>query len=413
MKLFLAAAASACVAAYIWVYATGLAPTPIRADGFTYYVYLPSWFLYHDATLASVADDCCGGEFPDAAIIRWPGTRRWVNAHPIGVAVMQAPFFAIAHALTRWSNLTADGFTMYYQHAAGLAGLVWSMAGLWILGIFLRRHFSVGVAIATLATILFGTNLFHYSTFDSTYSHAFSFFLFAAFLALADRWEQDNRLRTTALAGVTAALIVLVRHPNVLLLVCFAPWFLRDVQRAAAMGAVFLLAIAPQLAIYYQATGRPIVSSYGELGFDFASPRLFGVLFSPQKGLFFWSPLLLLACAGFVLLARSGGAARRFVVPCVAFLVIDTYVIASWWDWQFGGSFGHRGFADTLPLFALGLAAFYQWTRARRARYYSAAVVVCLAVALNLFQSAQYWNHLLPISDITWEQYRAAFLRWH
>jgi ClpP class serine protease len=54
-------------------------------------------------------------------------------------------------------------------------------------------------------------------------------------------------------------------------------------------------AIVPQLAIYYQATGRPIVSSYGGLGFNFTSPRLLGVLFSTQKGLFFWCPLLLLA----------------------------------------------------------------------------------------------------------------------
>jgi hypothetical protein len=413
VKLLLAAAAAVCLAAYVYVYGTGLAPTPIRADGFSYYVYLPSWFLYQDTTLASVADDCCGGEFPDAAIIRWPGTHRWVDAHPIGVAVMQAPFFAVAHALTRWSNLSPDGFTIYYQHAAGIAGLFWTIAGLWILGTVLRRHFSTGVTAATLATILLGTNLFHYATFDSTYSHPYSFFLVAAFLSLADRWERDHRISTAMLAGLTGGLIVLVRHPNALLLVCFARWFLRDVRRAAVMGVVFLLAIVPQLAIYYQATGRPLVSSYGELGFNFASPRIVGVLFSTQKGLFFWSPLLLLACAGFVVLARSGDGARRFVAPCVAFLVVDTYLIASWWDWQFGGSFGHRGFVDTLPLFALGLAAFYRWISAPRARRYPVAVVVCFAVALNLFQTAQYWNRLLPISDTTWNQYRAAFLRWH
>ena len=56
------------------------------------------------------------------------------NAHPIGVAVMQVPFFAIAHGLTRWTNLSADGFTLYYQHAAGIAGLFWTIAGLWLLG---------------------------------------------------------------------------------------------------------------------------------------------------------------------------------------------------------------------------------------------------------------------------------------
>ena len=36
--------------------------------------------------------------------------------------------------------------------------------------------------------MLLGTNLYHYATFDSSYSHAYSFFLFAAFLDLTERW---------------------------------------------------------------------------------------------------------------------------------------------------------------------------------------------------------------------------------
>jgi hypothetical protein len=413
VRSVIAAVAAAGLAAYLFVYATGLAPAPIRSDGFSYYVYLPSWFLYHDPTLESVAADCCGGEFPaSTAIVRWPRTHRWVNAHPIGVAVMQAPFFAIAHALTRWTNLSPDGFTLYYEHAAGLSGLFWTIAGLGILGAVLRRHFTAPVSAATLVTLVFGTNLFHYATFDSSYSHPYSFCLFAAFLDVVDRWDRDRRSWTAALAGVIAGLIVLVRHTNVLLLICFAPLLRRDLRRAAILCAVGVLAIVPQLVIYYQATGRPIVSSYGDLGFNFTSPRLLEVLFSTQKGLFFWCPLLLLACAGFAILARSGDSARRFVLPAIVFLAADTYLIASWWDWQFGGSFGHRGFVDALPLFAVGLAAFYRWAFAVPARRHVVTVVVVCAIALNLFQMAQYWHRLLPFSDTTWDQYRAVFLRW-
>ena len=51
----------------------------------------------------------------------------------------------------------------------------------------LRVHFSDGVTAATLASLLFGTNLYHYATFDSSYSHPYSFFLFAAFLRLTER----------------------------------------------------------------------------------------------------------------------------------------------------------------------------------------------------------------------------------
>lgn len=425
-RLVVLCAAVLSVAGYTFVYGTGRADPPIRSDGFSYYVYLPSWFIFHDPSLAATARDCCGGEFPEfTAIVRWPGTRRWVNAHPIGVAVMQAPLFAVAHALTRWTNLSPDGFTSYYQHAAGLSGTLWLIAGLWVLRSLLLRHFSDRVTAITLLTLLFGTNLYHYGTFDSSYSHPYSFFLFAAFMDLTERWHTRPDTRRSILLGLVAGLIVLVRHTNVVFLLLF-PLFgvtgsgslrarlaaLRAHARLLAVAtSVSAVVVAPQLAMYYEATGRVLVSSYGELGFNWGSPRIVGVLFSVQKGLFFWSPLLLAACAGLFLLARSSNRARAFVPPGVILLVLDTYIIASWWDWQFGGSYGHRGFVDVLPLFALGLAAFYGWAAATPIRRAAMSVLVACAVSLSVFQMLQYWNGVLPFSDLTWDQYRALFLR--
>jgi len=97
------------------------------------------------------------------------------------------------------------------------------------------------------------------------------------------------------------------------------------------MVLVGTMVIAPQLAIYSQATGRPIVSSYGDRGFNFLSPHLWGVLFSVQKGLFFWLPLLLGAVAGFVV------GERKKLPPLAGTMVViirDRYLIASWWDWH-------------------------------------------------------------------------------
>lgn len=416
-----------CVVGYVWVYANGLADAPIRSDGFSYYVYLPSWFIFGDTTLAAVARDCCGGQFPEfSAIIRWPGTRRWVNAHPIGVAIMQAPFFAVAHALTRWSNLSADGFTLYYQHAAGLAGTAWIVAGLAVLRRLLLESFSDRITAATLVAIIFGTNLFHYATFDSSYSHPYSFFLFASFMYLTARWHRAPSPGTSILLGLVAGLIVLVRHTNVLFLVVFPLYGIglnvtlrevgsrllahpREVMRIALVGALVVL---PQLLIYYQATGRPIVSSYGNLGFHWTDPQIFGVLLGTQKGLFFWSPLLLLAIVGLVLLVRSRRPGAAFIPAGIAFLLVNTYVIASWWDWQFGGSYGHRGFVDSLPLFALGLGAFFAWVAQRREAIAMATAVVLLLMSLSTFQMFQYWYGIVPFSDTTWEQYRELFLEW-
>jgi len=385
-------------------------------------VYLPSWFIFDDPTLASVARDCCGGEFPEfTAIVRWPGTRRWVNAHPIGVAVMETPFFLIADGLTRWSNLSRDGFTLYYQHAVGLSGLAWTIAGLWVLGRLLRRHFTDGVTAATIGTVLFGTNLLHYATYDSSYSHAYSFFLIAALLDVTETWSRQPTRRRSVLLGIVAGMIVLTRHTNALALV-FVPLYgasvrnlgghlrgltARRTELALAAGAAAAV-IAPQLAIYYAATGRFAISSYGQLGFTFASPHVFGVLFSVQKGAFFWTPILLAGVAGFV---RPSSPARPFLLPAALFVCLDVYVIASWWDWQFGGSFGHRGFVDMLPVFALGIAAFYEWSCRQPIRRAVVSAAASGAIALCLLQTVQYWNHVIPMSDTTWEQYRESFLR--
>ena len=92
---------------------------------------------------------------------------------------------------------------------------------------------------------------------------------------------------------------------------------------------------------------------------------------------------------------------------------MHTYLIASWWDWQFGGSYGHRGFVDVLPLFALGLAAAFECaphpapgacrSRRRRRSRWSRSLV---------FQMLQYWYGIVPFSDTTWPQYRELFLQW-
>jgi hypothetical protein len=424
-KRFVAVAAAACLAGYIVAFGTGVADAPIRSDGFSYYVYLPAWFIFHDPSLAAVARDCCGGHFPEwTNINRWPATRRWVNAHPIGVAIMQAPLFLVAHALTRWTNLSPSGFSVYYQHAVGISGLLAVVAGLWVLRGLLLRHYTDGITTATLATLLFATNLYHYATLDSAWSHAYTFLLVAAFLYLTELWHERPTQRLSAWLGAVAGLIVLVRHPNALYLLFLPLYGVRDFptlrsavtrlvsewRMLAVMAAVVAALVLPQLLIYYAATGRPLVSSYSAVGgFHFGAPHVRDVLFSVQKGLFFWSPILLLAVAGLALLR---GTARNFLLPSVVVLAATVYLIASWFDWQFGASYGHRGFVDAFPFLAIGLAALLERASGRVPSRVAVTAVCVAAACLSMFQMLQYWYGILPMSDLTWPEYRRVFLEW-
>jgi hypothetical protein len=423
LRRFTLLVAVSALAAYAAVYALGLAWPPIRSDGFSYHVYLPSWFLFHDPSLEALSRDCCGGTYPQfSGLFRWPHTGRWMDPHPMGVAVLASPFFLAAHALTRWSNLSPDGFSLYYQLLTAASGVFYLVVGLAFLQRTLEGLFTPGVVVATLATTTWGTNLFHYGTYDSYFSHVFSFCLLSALLWLTPRWLSAPSAGLSTAIGAVAGLIVLTRHANALFLAwpvlygvtgagslrARALFFRVHWRRVATAAAAAALVVAPQVAFYRSATGEWLMSPYGALGtFRFASPRIAAVLLSPEKGLFFWSPILLLGLVG---LFRPRPPLPQVVAPAALILVAHTYLIASWSDWQLGGSYGHRGFTDVLPLLALGLGAFFSSVRGTRAAPVVAAVVA-LAIALSVFQMVQYWMRIIPPSDTSWALYRSIFLR--
>jgi hypothetical protein len=431
IRHFVAIAGVLALLGYAAVYGHRQAPDPIRSDGYSYYVYLPSWFLHGDATFDAQARTLPGGVYPDfSGIRRWPGTDRWLNPHPMGPALLIAPFFLVAHVLTRWSSFAPDGFSLFYQHAAGLAGLTYMLAGLAVLRRILRRHFPASVVLATLTTMTWGTNLFHYGVYDSVFSHAYSFFLIAVLLWIVEAWwEQPTPGRSIAI-GLTLAAIFLTRHTNaifalIVLLYGVTDWpSLRErafaiLHRARAfvlIGVAGAAGVLPQLVLYKWATGLWLPSPYAALGagFTFSSPHLYDVLFSVQKGVFFWSPVLLLAIAGWIV---ARGWATNFVWAAALVLGINTFLIASWFDWQFGGSYGHRGFTDGFALVAVFMASFFAWTAAprkplaRRTITGAALGFAAIATLLSVVQMIQYWLGVVPFNDTTWDQYRDLFLR--
>ncbi len=99
-------------------------------------------------------------------------------------------------------------------------------------------------------------------------------------------------------------------------------------------------------------------------------------------------------------------------MPAAVIFALDTYLIASWWDWQFGGSYGHRGFVDLFPVLAIGLAAFFEWSGRTPGRQVGVSVVTLLLVLLSTMQMLQVpGTASCPPAISTWDQYRTLFLR--
>ncbi len=354
-----------------------------------------------------------------SGVRRFPPRGRYLDKYPVGEALMLLPFFALGHAAAIVVGSDRNGFSAPYQVAAATAGLAYALLGVAVLGFFLLRWFSKGTVVVTLLAVVFGTNLFHYSTFDAVFSHAFSFFLVSVILSLAvSTYERPGLLRAGAL-GLAMGLLTAVRPTSVAILVFVAlvgigtlaevPTRLRGLRRhlpllAAGSGA-FLLALVPQFAYVYAITGDVFVYAYGDEHLNLLRPHLPQVLFSVRKGLFFWSPLLLLAVAGLPLIRRF---AAGLLVPSVAYLAVNAWVISSWETWWYGGSLGQRAFVETLPVFSLGLAALIETLRGRTSRR-----VLLVAIGgsslIAMYAMVAYWLQAIPYDGTTLHVYFRSF----
>src|SRR5262249_23109523 len=186
-----------------------------------------------------------------------------------------------------------------------------------------------------------------------------------------------------------------------------ATFWRQRIQVAAAI-ALALLTFSPQLFYWKATTGHWLYDGYKAETFHFAHPELLQVFGGVKKGLFFWAPVLLLALPGFCWLRRAAPS-WKWAVPVS--LLIQFYLVSSWWEWGYGWTFGHRAFVEFMPLFALGLAATLQRASQRSSSLAKATIALALVlICLNAVQSLQYALAIVPPTGTTWEKYTGLFL---
>jgi hypothetical protein len=428
LRFFLLTVAILGTTGIVAVYSLHLNYPPIRSDGLGYYLYLPAAFIYHDLGLRSIADFFHGNSLPgmadtylwrDSGPLLWEETGNYLIKYPMGTAILMMPFFLIACLLALATGTPLDGFSPVFQYAAAFSGLFYALAGIAVLWKVLERHFRQETILLAMVGMVFGTDLFHYATYDSVFSHVYSFFLFSAFLYVVPRLYADGALRYFLLGGALAGLIVITRPPNGLWLLFGFLYgvtsrqsmmerlaFLREHTGKMVLAALIAAGVVSLQLIYWQlVTGHPVIFSYQGERFYFASPEILNVLFSVRKGLFFWAPILLTVIPGLFYIRRK---AWEYLVPILLFLPLNVYVISAWHSWFYGGSFGHRAFIESIPLFALCFCAFYEGlTTVSRKRALVCLTFVC--VALETWLMVKYWTGVIPYDGTTWEYFVRTF----
>jgi len=375
-----------------------------RSDPWGYYQFLPALIGTHEWTYLPWSHPMEDGTT--------------LGLFTMGVAWLHLPFFLIAMAWAALAGEAVDGYSRPFTIMQFVSTAFYLAAGCHLLFHALRRLVPGPVALLTPMVLFGATNLFFYSTYEPGSSHVYSFFLVAALLLLTLRMLERPTAPTLMLLVACSGLIVLIRQPNVVVLLIplflgttslrealHTRWaWLRTHARAAGDGLLLAGFMSlPQVLYWHHITGQLFVFTYGrkDEGFNWSDPHFLDVLVSHQNGWFVYTPIMVVVMVVLVVGAMRGHPHMR---PVLAAWVLTWTVYASWWCWWLGGSFGHRGFVEHYALLSIPLATGMRWIRAKGMLWRIVAyAVMFLFVFINIRLSVLYqWPWEGP--DWTWER---------
>ncbi len=394
----------------------------IKWDVLEYYGYLPSFFIHKDLSL----------QFTDQPGQDW-GKKFWTLTAPngnkvfkmsMGMSIMYAPFFGMAHLYAKSTGEIADGFSPPYKFALMMSSLVYLFLGLLVLRKLLQLFFNDIITAITLIAIVAGTNLWYYASFEAPMSHAYSFSLIAIFIWLVIQFYSKPTFLKSISLGLTFGLISLIRPSNAIIGLVFILYnvtsfqqlkdrvgFLLTCYREVLLIGLFSFFVwLPQFFYWHMQTGNWLYFSYSENGaFFFLNPHITNGLFSYRKGWFLYTPLMLIAVMAIPLTWKY---ARSLSLPLLVFVPMNVWIIFSWWCWWYGGCYGQRAFIDSFALMAFPLASMLKWLTIQvPTKKYLGYTVISLCFFLGIFHTAKYYYGSIHWDSMTREAYWDSFTR--
>ncbi len=316
-----------------------------------------------------------------ATIIETPDGHA-VGGTGIGAALALAPVYALAQAAGAGPTFVlSPGFN--HPIAA-----LWSALAAAVFFLTVRRLVEGGPALLATLAVALGSPLFSVLSREP-WQHTFLVALqcAAAWLVLAPG-AASGRQRALA-AGVLLGWGGLVRATAFLYVFPWA-WLVRRAgrERLGPFLAGVLPGVIATLAYNWWTFGRPWLFGQliiGRVRFGYEASQavpydplaaLAGLLVSPGRGLFVFSPVFLwaLLVLGAAALARwSRSAAGRaapwpfWLAPVLGLIAVNLLSAATWKEWAGGWTYGPRYLADTIPAWGLVVAAAAQAGRDRSA----------------------------------------------
>jgi len=387
-------------------------------DAFGYYMYLPGIFIYNDITQLKWVDSIdkqyamTGGEGIQA---QKESNGNYVCKYLGGVAMLEVPFFLIGHYIARHAHYPPDGFSPPYQYALGFGIILYCFLAILLLRSILLRYFNDATTAITILMVCLATNFIQYAAVDNALSHAYIFPLYVLVMYATIRWHERPTAGWAAACGYIIGLATICRPTEAVMLFIPLCWGLGSKEAAhqkwsmvrhnkshIIWAVVFgFVGVLPQLIYWKMASGHFIYNVGSK--WQFLNPW-FRVLFGWEKGWFIYTPVTLFFIIGMFFMRTM-----PFKKAVLWYCLLNIYIIISWSDWRYGGSYSTRALVQGYPMFALPFAAFVYYVRQQKWRILFYATCAWL-IGVNLFQTGQYCKTILHYNDMNRRYYGRIFL---
>mgnify|MGYP000291846130 CR=1 FL=1 len=343
------------------------------------------------------------------------GKGTFITRYPIGWTIFYGPFLLIGHLIAHVTDYPVDGMSYPYQLMVKIGAMVYAFLSLSLLAKILNHFLKKLQSLLVILFVVFGTHYFHITTVNSCMPHLLLFFLYTALIYFTIKYHKEGRLYQMLLIGLTLGLMVITRPTELIAAIIplfwnfkswkslLSTWLKKDYLYAALLFGVI---VSIQLIFWKITTGKFLFYSYqsaGE-GLDLLHPHTWDFLFSFRKGLFVYTPILLLSIVGLIYLFKQK---KEFRWAVLLFMLFYTYVVSSWTNWWYAASFSSRGIFQGLALFIIPMAivAF----KLKGVKKIVTIVFSFACVGLNLFQTWQIQNGILDGAQMTKDYYFSVF----
>jgi hypothetical protein len=259
-----------------------------------------------------------------------------------GASILWLPFYAIPYMF-----LGGSEYELIYEISVSIGTLFYVIIGILLLYKVLTKYFSQHIAGITILCIALGTNLFYYTTISPAYSHGLTFFITALLI-----WLLEYK-HSFIYVGISYGMLYLTRIQDGLVFLIALPYLSGKIRNYMKVVFPYMVCILFQVFIWYQIYHRFMISPYLVfINTPTDSFRILDTLFSLDFGLFFRTPILLLASIGLLYSMTKITYIKYYLLSLFAQLLFISFV------WNPGFSYSHRYFVTFLPIFAFGLAGF-------------------------------------------------------